>query len=509
MASYTVVRLKKNDIYDKLKKCLPLISRKGVDYMYVKDDPYASYKLLAAEFEARKYSVTEELCDDGLYVTYTSPAGRRWRTRAALLHYPGASEEVRYISRHKQVAYDYVHQRGFTIPETVYLQPDEALDDKKIQALFDRHARLIVKPSNSSLSRGLTLNITNPTQLQAAVRTARTIYPSVVVQEQAEGEEMRFIVLQGKVVAALLRQTPRVIGDGVSSIAELIEQENAARKNIPFKYVQYPQLTAEMVDADVLHDARVPGVGEVIELSKATMIKRGCSVFDKLTEVHETYIAAVERLCADIASLYLAVDLFVADYTQPLAPKNHWFIEFNTAPVLKLLYGCRDGRNVDIVPMLVNAIDQELHADRVEERVAVGSFEQVILPDFSAKSLVAKIDTGAYSGALHAPRIRKKVDENGRPYVSFAFAGDPTKTCKAYDFYVRRVRSAHGHMQRRYVIRTYIDIQGRLYETDIGLTNRTKMRSPILIGRKFLRDNNILVDVRHNESMDYEKEVLG
>jgi hypothetical protein len=68
------------------------------------------------------------------------------------------------------------------------------------------------------------------------------------------------------------------------------------------------------------------------------------------------------------------------------------------------------------------------------------------------------------------------------------------------------VRSATGHRVRRFIIDTTITIQGQDYSIRIGLSDRSDMKRPVLIGRRFLRDNGILVDVRRNQELDDEGE---
>lgn len=478
--------------------------------MYVKDDQNASYKLLKAEFMKRGYEVSEDKRDETrLFVTYTSPTGKQWRTRAALLRYPCVSEQVRYISRNKEVAYKFASEQGVSIPFTRYVKADEDFSEQDAETLLAQHKHLIVKPSNTSLSRGLTLNIRTSKALSNAIVKARKIAPTVLIQEQVEGEEIRFVVMEGKVVAALLRQTARVVGDGEATLAELIVQENKVRRTLQFDYLSYPQLTEENVAVDLLTSQRVVAAGEVVELNRATMIKNGCSVYDVVQDIHASYTKMVEGLCDNLETKFIVADVFIQDYTQIAASDNHWFIEFNTSPVLKFFYSCRNGRMFDIVPRLAASIDKTLHAPQKKARVMVGGFETVILPDYSDEPIVAKIDTGAYSGALYATHVRKKTDETGRAYLAFNLYGDVSRPCTAYDFYQRRVRSAHGHVQSRYVIRTYIKVQDQLYETEIGLSNRENMKYSMLVGRKFLRDYSMLVDVGENEEMDYEKELLG
>ena len=329
--------------------------------MFVRDDPNATYKLLKPEFEKRGYSTTEESDGDHRYFLFHSPAGKIWRSRVARIGYPFTSLAAKNMFNHKEDAYTFAQSHGVNIPFTRYVAADEEVSQSEAQSLLDKYGTLIVKPSNSTLSRGLTLNITSIEALGDAITYARQIKKGVLIQEQIDGEEIRFIVLKGKVKGALLRQTARVIGDGHSTIAELIKAENEVRKTLIFPLISYPQLSNLIVDSSFFTDETILAEGEVRELNRATMIKNGSSVYNVLKNVHPSYIEIVENMVADVDTKFMAVDLFLKDYTQPKNNRNYWFIEFNTSPVLKLCYGCRDGKMFDIVPLLVEVIDEHLH----------------------------------------------------------------------------------------------------------------------------------------------------
>jgi D-alanine-D-alanine ligase-like ATP-grasp enzyme len=328
--------------------------------MYIKDDPYASYKLLRTEFLKKGYTIDEEVINDHRFVTYKSLQGGAWRTAAALLKYPCIADDVHRISRHKELAYAYAERRGVKIPGTHTLQKNETLDAATAEQLLARYETVIVKPSDASLSRGLTVNIRLQGELTRAIAHARAIADTILIQEQVEGEEVRFTVIDGKVVAALLRQTPRVTGDGISTVSQLIAAENAARKTLIFPYISYPQLDDTIIPATYLASDRVLADGEVLELNRATMIKNGCSIYDVVDQVHESYKATVEQLVSDLDARFLVVDIFMKDFRTPQTEDNYWFIEFNTSPVLKLYYACRDGKMFDIAPRLASSIDAGL-----------------------------------------------------------------------------------------------------------------------------------------------------
>jgi hypothetical protein len=139
--------------------------------------------------------------------------------------------------------------------------------------------------------------------------------------------------------------------------------------------------------------------------------------------------------------------------------------------------------------------------------MTIGCIEEVSIPPYNVKGVLAKIDTGAYSGALHATNItvvrrgilRKRV-------LRFTPLGNPALATETDNFMKTYVRSATGHRVKRYVVDTTIDLRGKTYDIRIGLSDRSDMKREILIGRRFLRENNMLVDVRVNQDYDDEGE---
>jgi len=338
-----------------------LNSFKESTILFIRDDPYATYKLLKPEFEKRGYTYSEETKNGLFYVCFTSQDGKTWRFRGSRIGYPFTSKQMKELSVHKEIAYEYVEKLGVSVPFTRYVRSTDMIDATEAQALVEKYGKLIVKPANSSLSRGLSLNITSPEALNQAIDYGREFKKNVLIQEQLEGEEIRFIIISGKVKAALLRQTARVIGDGISTVAELIKAENETRKTLAFPMISYPQLTEKMIAPELFTDNTVLAKGEVKELNRATMIKNGCSVYDVLDQLHPSYLALVESMVSELDTNFMAADLFLKNYKAEKTDDNYWFIEFNTSPVLKLCYGCRDGKMFDVIPPLVTAIDQWLH----------------------------------------------------------------------------------------------------------------------------------------------------
>src|SRR5438270_13295415 len=124
----------------------------------------------------------------------------------------------------------------------------------------------------------------------------------------------------------------------------------------------------------------------------------------------------------------------------------------------------------------------------------LGRLLKVNLPELGLSNVIAKIDTGAYNGALHATRIREVKNGKGATFLSFLplGLGVPVKVDK---FHKRRVKSSNGLLATRYAIDTKIKINEHVYPITLTLANRSSMRNPMLIGRNFLRTHKFLIDV--------------
>ncbi len=123
----------------------------------------------------------------------------------------------------------------------------------------------------------------------------------------------------------------------------------------------------------------------------------------------------------------------------------------------------------------------------------IGTFEKVSFPDFGIKNVVAKIDTGATSGSVHATKIKEITLETGERAVRFRPFGRKRSVIVS-SFELREVRSSNGATSLRYVVPTTVVIEGVQYPINVSLADRTLMKKGVLIGRRFLRQHGFLVD---------------
>lgn len=132
-----------------------------------------------------------------------------------------------------------------------------------------------------------------------------------------------------------------------------------------------------------------------------------------------------------------------------------------------------------------------------KQKKMIGRIERVDFPELGLFAVEAKVDTGAYSSALHCHDI---VEDEEQKKLTFKLL-DPDHPnyneqiiiTKHYSSTV--VKSSIGKKQKRYKIKTFITLGKKNYKTDFTLTDRSAMRYPVLLGRKVL-SGRFLVDVK-------------
>lgn len=328
------------------------------------NDIYSSFNLLKNALEKRGFSVELQKFENRQVMLFSKKGSQSWISPIENISYPlnnGYLEKV--IVRNKTLSAEVANYFDLPIVLSHSLVPEDEVDQKQFEDWIYQYKKLVVKPETGTLSRGLTMDIVTYKELKEAISTARESTrgnPNVLIQQQVEGEEVRFLVVNGCVKAALLRQPTRIVGDGESSISELIDLENVERLKIKNTFVKYPMVTEDMITRRIDSSEILPS-GAVKRLNDSSMISGGASIYNVIDKVDASYVDAVERFAKGVGAGFLAVDMFVDDYTKTPALENrYYFNEINSSPVLKLCYSCRDGRHYDVVSDLTEAIDNRL-----------------------------------------------------------------------------------------------------------------------------------------------------
>ena len=160
------------------------------------------------------------------------------------------------------------------------------------------------------------------------------------------------------------------------------------------------------------------------------------------------------------------------------------------------------------LPIFKPPISINLKHKRPKKRT-IGRRELVDFPELELFEIEAKIDTGAYTSALHCTDIREERLDDGALVIRCRFMDEshPNYNGKAFEFRefaLRDIKNSFGEVERRFVITTTLRIFNEEITTEFSLSNRGSLKFPILIGRKILRDR-FLIDVKKKNLSFKEK----
>jgi hypothetical protein len=128
----------------------------------------------------------------------------------------------------------------------------------------------------------------------------------------------------------------------------------------------------------------------------------------------------------------------------------------------------------------------------------IGRRELVDFPELNLFSIQAKIDTGAYTSSIHCSDISIDTIEN-RSVLCFKLLDDSNpefskQVHRFTEFYKKKIKNSFGEMEERYIIKTTVKLGKKIIRTTLSLSDREKMRYPVLIGRRLLK-GKFIVDV--------------
>jgi hypothetical protein len=133
-----------------------------------------------------------------------------------------------------------------------------------------------------------------------------------------------------------------------------------------------------------------------------------------------------------------------------------------------------------------------------ETKIVIGRRDRIDLPELGYMNIRAKIDTGAYGSAIHCSQI-EVIRKDDRDLLSVVLLDPAYSAYRNEQFYFEHykdklVKSSSGVIEHRYIVVIDTVVFGMTIPVEYSLTDRSQMKYPVLLGRKFLR-KRFLVDV--------------
>lgn len=199
----------------------------------------------------------------------------------------------------------------------------------------------VVKPTTMARGKGITTNISTAEQFNAAWERAFRSYRApqrakVLVEKQIHGEDYRFYVIGDRVVFCTHRKRANVIGDGESTLLELIEAKNRIRVQNPYLRDYLLPTSISELDRLPLYGwtvDHVPTPGEEVELRGTSNLSAGGDSIDCTDVMHPDYREIVTRAVEAVPGMeYAGVDVITPDITASPTAENYVIGEVEYAP---------------------------------------------------------------------------------------------------------------------------------------------------------------------------------
>lgn len=213
---------------------------------------------------------------------------------------------------------------------------------------------LVIKPNVSGFSRGSYFPITSYAELWKAAFMVKIWWPFSVIEKYLEGANYRVVVANGEIMSVIRRYPPFVVGDGKSSISELIDRENDIRKEMQLFPVNHPipkdgRITRFLKNKGLTLNS-IPASGERVTLFNRIALAPGgvVEVVRKESVPVENQELFVKILNVFGANIFGIDAIFAEGIEKKYTEQKCIFLEVNSRPYLKMHDYPRYGEKEDL-----------------------------------------------------------------------------------------------------------------------------------------------------------------
>lgn len=230
-----------------------------------------------------------------------------------------------------------LEQAEVPIPKGEIIRTEEGLKEAVAYVKFP----LVVKPISGNHGRGITTDVNSWEDALIAFEAAKKVSRSVIVEKYIVGEDYRLLVINYKLVAASKRTPAHVIGDGKSTIKELIDKVNAdPRRGYGHEKVltqiDVNDLTLGILEEKGLTLDSVVTKGEFVKLKDTANLSTGGTAEDVTDIVHPYNVFMAERISKIIGLDICGIDIMTTDIGQPLPDTGGAVLEVNAGPGFRM-----------------------------------------------------------------------------------------------------------------------------------------------------------------------------
>ncbi|MGC1183039.1 cyanophycin synthetase [Legionella sp.] len=253
-------------------------------------------------------------------------------------------------------------------PKGLAIQTKEELKE----ALTHLAYPLVIKPLNGNHGEGVTANITNSQKALFGFKVAQKISKKLIIERFITGNDYRFLVINYKVVAVAKRTPAMVIGNGESSIEELIKLVNQhpnrgeEHENVLTR-ITIDESTFSILRQNNLNLASVLPEGQILLLKETANLSAGGTAEDVTDEVHPFNLFLAERTARLINLDICGIDVIAKDIRLPISENHGAIIEVNAGPGLRMHLAPNQGKPRNVAAPILDM----LYPSSVSSRIPI------------------------------------------------------------------------------------------------------------------------------------------
>ncbi|RED51611.1 N-acetylglutaminylglutamine synthetase [Aestuariispira insulae] len=280
-------------------------------------------RIIVDEARRRGIQVTLDDAEGGLFTL--NLGGRSIACRESLSELTSAVAMSRCDD--KAVTHRLLNAAGLRTPAQITVT-----DPENASHFLQEHRRVVVKPARGEQGRGIFVDIRDPVDLEDAITKAGQYCEKVLVEEMVEGEDLRIIVIDNRVVAGAVRRPARIQGDGVHNITDLIAKQSRRRAAATDGESTIPadEETQRCVETAGYQLQDVLPEGTELSVRKTANLHTGGTIHDVTDHLHPALVSAAVKAAQALDIPVVGLDLMVPSITGP----GYHIIEANERPGL-------------------------------------------------------------------------------------------------------------------------------------------------------------------------------
>jgi cyanophycin synthetase len=220
---------------------------------------------------------------------------------------------------------------------------------------------VVTKPYNGNHGRGISIRLMTDEEVKQGFAVAREHARSIIVETYLEGDDHRLLVVNGELVAATRRTPGHVVGDGVHTVAQLVELVNQdPRRGVGHEKVltrlEIDAQALKMLDRAGLTPASVPEAGQPVHLRSTANLSTGGTATDVTDVIHPDNREMAERAVRAIGLDVGGVDFLTKDITQSYRKIGGGICEVNAAPGFRMHVAPSEGTPRDVAGPVIDML---------------------------------------------------------------------------------------------------------------------------------------------------------